>query len=250
MSVAKGDNSAVLVQKRLHWDASGGETYTEIYSGPEQAARAKYSSLLGIATELDCAKSGDGSRFETVCKWDRNPAGGVTDDSVNTDELLTSEESQHIFQSPTLQSLVPVAVLAVIAAQNEKLSAGQTTYDAATGAITTACLAASIGNGNALDTLDDLIRGRTNYYTKAHIYRRTYTVNSVSSVVAAFTNEGFIHTNAQMRNAENTPNSFPLPVGLWRKQGVSVVAALRQKTQITYAYEWALTWPDRYYDYV
>lgn len=245
-----GDNSAILVQKHLHWDKSNGYDLTEVYSGPEQAAMAKANSLIGTAVEVDCSRAGDGSRFEAVIKYDRNPVGGSPDDSVNTDELLTNQESQSILLSPTLAALIPVSVMSVITAQHEKVSVGQTTYSAATGEITAACLAASISNANALAVFDDLIRGRINYYTDSHIYRRTLTVSSLSAIVAAFTNANMIHTTAQMRNAENTPNGFPLPDGLWRKLKPTVIAALRQRTQITYSYEWALDWPALYYDYV
>ena len=251
MSTAKGDQSAILVDKQYKWTRDAGPSWNYVYSGPEIAAFAAAQNLTAYADEVACGKIGHGPRFQVLAKFGRDPSNSGADDTVvNNDELLSNEISQSIFLSPTLRDLIPPSVIAAIKSNVELVNSGSRSYSDATGAITTAALAAGIANDNPLEVFDDVLQGRDSYYTTAYVYRRTLTVSRTSTIVAALTNVNAIHSTAQVIAAENTPSSFPLPDGDWRKLAPKVTMSLRQKTQITYDYEWAVSWNPLYYTYL
>jgi len=243
MSVSKGENAVILIDQQFNWSRAAGTNWNYVYAGPQGSVLNHAASLIDVADELQTGKIGNGPRFGLVARIGDS-------DIVNTDELLSNEIQQSIFQSPILRALLPASVIAAILSSIQLVKGGQKTYSDATGDITAACLAANISNTNALAVFDDALQERDTYYTSAYVYRRTYTVSSQATLVAAFTNIDKVHTTDQVRNAESTPTSFPLPDGFWLKKAPHALAALRQKTQLVYEYQWALDFNANYYEYV
>jgi len=245
MSAAKGNNGVLFLDQQLNWSRGGGLNWNYVYSGPQSAVLSQASALIssGNVDEVQAGKIGNGPRFGLVARFGDS-------DILNTDELLSNEIQQSIFQSPKLRGLIPASVIASILSSLQLVKSGQKTYSVATGDITAACLAAGIGNGNALAVFDDALQERDTYYTSAYVYRRTYTVSSRGALAAAFSNIDKVHTTQQVRAAESTPTSFPLPDGFWLKKAPHALTALRQKTQLVYEYQWALDFNSNYYDFV
>lgn len=251
MSVTKG-SPLVLESEEIRFAPGQGYNSTYIESGPKELITARMGTYVGAGFETQITKRGRGPHYQLIATRaglaDGDP--GSESNIVNDDELLSNDVQQSILLSPKLRDLIPESVLAVIIAQKETVTSGAQSYSDATGEITAACLAASISNGDALSTFDDLLLGRDSYETNAYTYRRTYTVNNQSSLRAAFDNINLIHTTDEVRAAEGTPGDFPLPDGYWRKLGPKVTSGLRQLTLITYDYEWGTGFNSRYYDFV
>lgn len=251
MSKILGKTGIILEDKQMSWTREGGQSWTFVYSGPESAALAQAGLLIGEADSINFNKRGNGPRFQVVARYGRDPTTGSGDSSndVNTDELVSSEIRQSVLLSPVLRGLIPASVISVVVGQVTKVASGETTYSTATGVITAACLAAAIGNGNALELFDDLIQGRDSYSVSDYTYRRTYTVSRASQTRAAFADVNLILTTSQVRSSEGTPNAFPLPDGYWRKKSPHVLSALGVKTQITYEYEFGQDFNELYYEF-
>lgn len=248
------------------WDPRTGGGYTRRFKGPEVLLRSLAMTHKSAGARIEFTPPEEGGISELRATYGASDTQSPTEPLADVWSIVGNDLEKDLWTHPKMVSECAKATddvggdsaatkLSIVRGEIEALVKGErevTHDDGNTYALTAEHIlllhVANLGAGVNLTTWQDFIKtlaaGETSFVKTQTVLQHSLVIAANSSIRPALTNVDCVYTTAQLRIAENIPDTirFDLPDGEWLKKAAKVEQESADKWRIVQEWWWAETW--------